>query len=409
MQRKSWCTIGSLLLPLSLLLPACSTLKKVESNDKAPDKVKVAVAKVTREDLSRQLEMAADFRPYQEIKVHAKIAGFVKEILVDVGDHVRAGQLLAILEIPELAEDIDQALAAVSRNEAEVNRAREELRRAESAHEAAHLSYTRLSSVLQSRPNLVAQQEIDDALARDRGGEAQVAGAKAGLVATEEQVRVSKATVSKARTLQSYSRITAPFPGVISKRYADKGAMIQAGTASQSQAMPVVELSQDDRLRLVLPVPESIVPGVRIGAPVEVRVPTVGRSFQGKVSRFTGKVEAATRTMETEVDVPNHALVLKPGMYAYTTLSLDRSDATLAVPLQAVSSKDGKATVLVVKGAGVLEECAVVLGIETPTKVEIVSGLKENELVVVGSRSQLKAGQTVDPKLVVTPDPKEED
>jgi RND family efflux transporter MFP subunit len=401
MRRRSWCYIGSLLLLLSLLLSACSTLKKVESNDKAPNKVKVAVAKVTREDLSRQLEMAAEFRPYQEIKVHAKIAGFVKEILVDVGDHVRAGQLLAILEIPELAEDLDQALAAVSRNEAEVNRAREELRRAESAHEAAHLSYTRLSSVLQSRPNLVAQQEIDDAMARDRGGEAQVAGAKAGLVSAEEQVRVSKTTVSKARTLQSYSRITAPFPGVISKRYADKGAMIQAGTASQSQAMPVVELSQDDRLRLVLPVPESIVPSVRIGAPVEVRVPALGRSYQGKVARFTGKVEPATRTMETEVDVFNPALELKPGMYAYVTLSLDRRDAALAVPLQAVSSKESKSTVLAVKQHGILEECAVVLGIETPTKVEIISGLKENELVVVGSRSQLKAGQAVDPKLIV--------
>ena len=255
----------------------------------------------------------------------------------------------------------------------------------------------------------MAQQEIDEALARDRVGEAQVAGAKAGLVAAEEQVRVSRANVNKVRTLQSYSRITAPFPGVISKRYADKGAMIQAGTASQSQAMPVVELSQDDRLRLVLPVPESIVPGVRIGAPVEVRVPTVGRSFQGKVSRFTGKVESATRTMETEVDVPNRGFVLKPGMYAYATLSLDRRDTALTVPLQAVASKESKATVLVVKQPGILEECAVVLGMETPTKVEIISGLKENELVVIGSRSQLKAGQTVDPKLVLTPDAKGED
>jgi len=406
MRRKSWCYIGPLLSTLSLLLSACSTLKKVESNDKAPDKIKVAVAKVTREDLSRQLEMAAEFRPYQEIKVHAKIAGFVKEIFVDVGDHVRMGQLLAILEIPELAEDIDQALAAVSRNEAEVNRAREELRRAESAHEVAHLSYTRLSSVLRSRPNLVAQQEIDDALARDRGGEAQVAGAEAGLVAAEEQVRLSKTTVSKARTLQSYSRITAPFPGIISKRYADKGAMIQAGTASQSQAMPVVELSQDDRLRLVLPVPESIVPGVRIGAPVEVRVPALGRSYEGKISRFTGKIEPATRTMETEVDVLNPALELKPGMYAYVTLALDRRDNALAAPLQAVSNREGKATVLVVQESGILEECSVVLGIETPTKVEIISGLKDNELVVVGSRSQLKAGQVVDPKLIVVSDAK---
>jgi multidrug efflux pump subunit AcrA (membrane-fusion protein) len=109
-----------------------------------------------------------------------------------------------------------------------------------------------LSAVVQSRPNLVAQQEIDDSLARDRVAEAQVAAAKAALVAAEEQVRVSRVNVTKVRTLQSYSRITAPFPGVITRRHADKGAMIQAGTASQSQAMPVVELSQDDRLRLVV-------------------------------------------------------------------------------------------------------------------------------------------------------------
>jgi len=383
------------------LLSACTPLKKVESNDKAPDKVRVAVAKVTREDLSRQLELAAEFRPYQEIKVHAKIAGYVKEILVDVGDHVRTGQLLATLEIPELVEDLDHAVASVNQNEAEVNRAREDLRRSESAHEVAHLSYTRLSSVIRSRPNLVAQQEIDEALARDRVAEAQISGSKAGLVAAVEQVRASKANVNKVRTLQAYSRITAPFPGIISKRYADLGAMIQAGTASQSQAMPVVELSQDDLLRLVLPVPESIVPGVRIGAPVEVRVPALGRSYQGKVSRFTGKVEPTTRTMETEVDVPNPALVLKPGMYAYVTLSLDRRAAALAVPLQAVSSKEGKETVLVVKQPGILEECTVVLGIETPTKAEVVSGLNENELVVIGSRSRLKAGQAVDPKLIL--------
>ena len=125
MRPNSWCSIGPLLLTLSLL-SACSALKEVESSHKAPAKVKVAVAKVTREDLSRQLELAAEFRPYQQIRVHAKIAGFVKEILVDVGDHVQAGQLLATLEIPELVEDLDQALAAVSRNEAEVNRARED-------------------------------------------------------------------------------------------------------------------------------------------------------------------------------------------------------------------------------------------------------------------------------------------
>jgi multidrug efflux pump subunit AcrA (membrane-fusion protein) len=133
---------GFLVIALPLLLSACSASMKPELKDQAPDKTKVAVARVTREDLSRELDLAAEFHAYQEIRVHAKIAGYVKDILVDVGDHVKAGQLLATLEIPELLEDMEQALAAVSRNEAEVNRAREDLRRAESAHEAAHLSHT---------------------------------------------------------------------------------------------------------------------------------------------------------------------------------------------------------------------------------------------------------------------------
>jgi RND family efflux transporter MFP subunit len=160
-------------------------------------------------------------------------------------------------------------------------------------------------------------------------------------------------------------------------------------------------------VNLVLPVPESVVPRIRIGAPVEVRVPSLGRSFRGKVSRFTGRVEAATRTMDSEVDVPNSSLILKPGMYAYATLSLDQKDGALAVPLQAVSSQENKATVLVVKRPGILEERSVVLGIETPTKVEIVSGVEENELVVVGSRSQLKSGQLVEPKLTLMEEARE--
>src|SRR5262245_10526058 len=150
MSMSRACYPGTLLLTLSVFLTACSPVKKVESNDKPPDRVRVAVVKVTREGLSRQLELAAEFRPNQEIKVHAKIAGFVKEIPVDVGDHVHTGQLLATLEIPELVEDLDQALAAVSRNEAEVRRAREDLRRTQSNHEAAHLAYARLSSLIKS-------------------------------------------------------------------------------------------------------------------------------------------------------------------------------------------------------------------------------------------------------------------
>ncbi len=358
----------------------------------------VGVVKATRANLSSSLTLAAEFRPYQEVEVHAKVAGYVREMLVDVGDRVRAGQLLATLEIPELKDDLEHAAAGTRHAKEEVNRAEAELQRSRSAHEGTHLAYERLSGVLKLRPNLVAQQEIDDAQARDRVAEAQISTDEAARAAAKEQLEESIANEGKIKTLLAYSRITAPFSGVITKRFADTGAMIQAGTASNTQAMPLVQLSQNDRLRLVLPVPESVVPRIHIGAPVEVRVQALGRSFQGKVSRFAREVDLSTRTMETEVDVPNPGLILMPGMYASAVLNLDRRDNVLSLPVQAISGTGSNATVLLVNGENRIEERQVRLGIQTPTRYEVVSGLKENDLIVVGSRSTLRVGQLVEPK-----------
>jgi RND family efflux transporter MFP subunit len=197
-----------------------------------------------------------------------------------------------------------------------------------------------------------------------------------------------------------YARITAPFSGIITERRGDPGALIQAGTASHTQAMPVVRLSQIDRLRLVLPVPESIVPKIKVGDAVEVRVDTLGRVFQGKVARFSGRLDSGTRTMQTEVDIPNENGVIKPGMYGYAMLRLDRRANTLAVPVQAVSGHGATATVMVVDGNKTLQERQIDAGLETPYMTEVLSGLQESDLVVLGSRSRLRAGMPVEPRLV---------
>lgn len=396
MRKAIWVVVIS----LGALLCSCGRVGRIEAKTEpagAPA-VAVAVTRAGRRDLSRELELAAEFRPYQEIEVHAKVAGFLQEIRVDVGDRVKKGQLLAVLEVPEFTDDLQRAAAARQRSDAELRRAHTELERTESAHAAAHSSYTQLAAVVKQRPNLVAAQELDDALARDRVSEAQVSSTQAALTASEHQLQVSQADEEKVKTLLDYSRITAPFPGVITKRYADPGAMIQAGTASQTQAMPVVRLSQVDRLRLVLPAPESVVARVHVGAPVAVRVPALERTFEGRVARFSGKVEVATRTMQTEVDVANPQQVLLPGMYAYATLTLDRRDDALAVPVQAVFTRDDKPYLLVVNAGKRIEERAVRLGVETPERVEVLAGLREGELVVVGNRSQLRPGLAVQPK-----------
>src|SRR5262249_3361562 len=153
--------------------------------------------------------------PYQEIDLHAKVAGFVKSINVDIGDRVNEGDVLATLEIPELAEDLEKATALLHRNE-------EEIKRATAAHDEAHVVFTRISSINQTKPNLIAQQEIDAAQAKDQTAEAALAAAK-------QEAQVALAEVKKLKAMADFCKITAPFSGVITKRFADEGALVQGG------------------------------------------------------------------------------------------------------------------------------------------------------------------------------------
>jgi RND family efflux transporter MFP subunit len=387
---------GLLAAILPILFASCARQTTVTRAAKPDEPPTIAVAKANTEDISHGVVLTAEFRPFQEIDVMAKVAGYLKEIKVDVGDRVGQGQLLATLEVPELHDDLAKADASVVRAQAEVVRARDELRRAESAHQISHLSFERLSAVNTRKPGLLAQQEIDEAQSRDLVTEAQVAAAKSSIAAVEEQVKLQNADTRKVKTLIDYTRVTAPFSGVITKRYGDPGSMIQAGTASQTQAMPVVKLSQTSTLRLILPVPESIVPTVHIGQAVEVRVPTLNRSFPGRVARFTGKLSSSTRTMDTEVDVPNPGLVLMPGMYAEVDLTLARRNKVLTIPSVAI---DPKRQVMVVTPNNRIEVRTLAIGLESPDKVEVKSGLNDGDLVVIAGRGGLQAGDEVKPKI----------
>lgn len=386
-------------LASTLLLVSCSS-DSAKGGPDPTDAPIVAAAKVHRADLTRALAVTAEFRPFQEIDVHAKVAGYVKHIYVDVGDHVKEGQLIAVLEIPELQDEVQTAEALVSKSQEEIRRAQADLERAQSAHEVAHLAYSRLADVSKTRPGLVAQQEIDDALGRDRVAEAQVATAKASLSADEQQLRVAQADREKMRTLFAYAQIKAPFTGVVTKRYADTGSMIQTGISSQTQSMPLVTLAQENLLRLVIPVPESTVSKIRLGSPVEVNVSALGKKLQGKVARFADQVDMATRTMHTEVDVPNPTGELVPGMYASASLLLNDERNALTVPVQALTRTEDRVTVLLIDKQNKLEERPVKTGIEAPDQVEILSGLQEGDLVVVGNRSQLQPGMAVQPRII---------
>lgn len=381
-------------------LAACSRPETTTAAAKSPDIPTVRVAQADVADLARTVVLTAEFHPFQEVDVMAKVAGYIKKIDVDVGDRVRQGQLLATLEIPEMADDQRRAQATLERSQAEVARAKDELKRHQESQKIAHVSYERLHGVSEQRKGLISQQELDDAQSRDLGAQAQVASARSSLDAAEQQVRVSTAELERVKTMFDYTRVTAPFTGVITKRYADTGSMIQAGTSSNTQASPVVRLSENSLLRLILPVPESAVSTVHIGQTVDVMVPTLKRTFPGKVARFSDKVMPATRTMDTEVDVPNANLTLIPGMYAEVHLTLEHREHVVTVPVTAVETGDaGKRRVFVVTAENHVEIRAIETGLETADKVEVKSGVREGELVVTGSRTGLTAGQEVRPKV----------
>jgi RND family efflux transporter MFP subunit len=366
---------------------------------KAPAEVSVRAVPVKRTDLTGSITLTGEFIPYQEVDVMAKVAGYIHQINVDIGDHVRAGQVLATLEVPEMENDLARAEAVIDQALAEAARAKDEIRRNESAHEIAHLSLTRLENVSKKEPGLVPQQEVDEARSRDLEAEAAVAAAKSSLGAANERVRVLRADEERLKTLRNYQTISAPFDGVVTKRYANQGAMIQAGTASQSQAMPVVRVADDKLLRLILPVPESVVPNVAIGHTVNVRVPSLGRTFPGKVTRFTNDIQVSTRTMDTEVDVPNASMALVPGMYAEVDLELQQHRNALAVPPDAIEGTGANAKVYHVTPGGTIHILPAQIGLETAEEVEILQGANDGDLLVVGRRGGLKEGDHVTPIL----------
>jgi RND family efflux transporter MFP subunit len=374
---------------------------KVRANQSEDSALQLAAVVLAEpKPLVNSITLSGEFRPFQEVDVHAKVAGYIRKIYVDVGDHVKAGQTVAILEVPELSAQLQGADAAVRRAKDAIRRAKGDLDRAESLHVATHLDYSRLKEASAARPGLIAEQELDDAQAKDKEGEGQIASGEAALSESQNQLDVAIAEQKQLSAMTDYTRIVAPFNGVITRRNVDNGALVQAGTNSNTQALPVVSVAEIDLFRLTLPVPESAVPMVRLGTTVAVHVSALNRDFEGKVARFADSVNEETRTMHTEVDVPNKDGSIVEGMYAEVNLTLARKDSVLAVPVQAVTRNGSDATVLVVNSQDRIEERKVQLGMEGANEVEIVSGLLPTERVVVGSRSEFRAGDKVAPKVV---------
>jgi RND family efflux transporter MFP subunit len=386
----------------TVLLAGCGS-KATAGPDDPANAPHVAVVKLARRNLASTLEIASEFQPFQEINVYAKVSGYIQKLNVDWGTHVSQGELLAVLEIPELEQQLQLDEAAVHRSEQDLARANEELSRAQSSYNVAHLTYTRLADVQKKRPELVAQEEIDVSQGKDIEASAGVSSAKDAVVGSEQEIIGAKAALARDRAMFSYARITAPFTGVVTEIDAYKGALLPAGTSSNKGDQALLHLSENDLLRLVIPVPERAVGDIHIGETVAVRVSTTNDTFEGKIVRFSDQIDTQTRTMHTEVDVPNPKYLLVPGMYAAARIPLRTAPNVLAVPIQTVqTSGENNGYVLVVNASNRIEKREVSIGLQTATDAEILSGLQEGELIVYGEQSQYKPGQLVVPQFVAS-------
>ena len=397
MWKRPTLALAGLMLVSALGFTACNS--KSAGNARAAEIPSASVSLATRGTIVHTLNLAGQFQPYQVVDVHAKVSGYIRNIYVDIGDRVHQGQLLAVLEVPELHAQLKGTIAEVAQSKDEIVRAQHEVSRAESEHKALHADYARLMQAAAEQPGLIAQQELDDAQAKDLASEAQVDAAKSALAAVRQKAAGAAANNERVSALEDYTKVTAPLDGVIIWRYADTGALIQAGTSSDTQSLPIVKLSQSGLLRLRLPVPEDAVAYIHQGATVNVRVDAVHRTLVGKVVRFTRNVSLATRTMETEIDVENKDLSLTPGMYANTKIELEHHDNVLTIPEAALIQDGNKAEVLVVDNDHRVQIRNVQVGLQGSNRVEVKYGLQEGDMVITSSQSNFQAGEFVKPKV----------
>lgn len=373
------------------------------SDPKAASIPSARVATAQRGSISRVLTLAGQFQPYQVVDVHPKVSGYMKKINVDIGDIVHQGQTLAVLEVPELKAQLQQTVHEVDQSKEEINRAQHEINSAVATHAALHSAYDRLEEAGKGHPGLIAQQELDDAQAKDLASQGQVDAAKAAMAAAQQKSGAAQADNDRVQALHNYTTVTAPIAGIVVWRYADTGALIQGGTNSNSQDLPIVRLSQSSLLRLRLPVPESDVRYVHDGDQVDLRVDAIGRSFRGKVARFTRDVNFETRTMETEVDLENKNFAISPGMYANAMLPLERVENVVTIPLEALVLQGRQQVVYALDSSNHVHVRPVQVGLQGTKLAEIRSGLQPGERVIIGGQDKYQENEAVDPAMTDEP------
>ncbi len=336
------------------IISGCKPPAAEPAKEAAATPIAVQVVQPKRGPITRNVTLPGEVKPYQQATLYAKVAGYLKKINVDKGDPVKEGDLIADIEVPEL-------LADETRYKAEV--------------EVAELDYKRLSESQKKLPDLVVPQTVDNA---------------------KGKLDVAKASLERTETLLGFTKITAPFSGIISKRMVDAGAFIPAATSgSAAQNAAIVTLTDFNRVRLQVAVPELESSLVATDQPVKLTVDGLpGRTFEGKVTRFSYTLEEATKTMLAEIELPNPKLELRPGMYAIVKIGIERKEDALLVPADALVTERAGAFVFTIND-NKAKKTPVKTGFNDGANVEIVSGVKSDQPVIFVGKRSLSDGQPV--------------
>jgi RND family efflux transporter MFP subunit len=329
----------------------------------------VELVPVASKPVARTVDLPGELAPYLAVSLHAKIGGYVEQVLVDRGSSVKQGDLLVELSAPELKAQIAEA-------ESRVQAAEAERLQAEVQVAATQSTYERLKKASETA-GAVAGNELIQA-------EKQVEAARAAVSAREQARRVAESTVQVQRDLLAYLRINAPFEGVVTERPVHPGALVGPGTG------PILVIQQISRLRLVAAVPEEHTGAIATGANVVFRVPAfAGRSFNGKVARVSHAVDSKTRTMAVELDVANRSGELAPGMYASMAWPVRRTQPALMVPRTSVVTTSER-TFVVRNRDGRAEWVDVKKGPADGDSIEVIGNLRAGDMIVKRATDEIR-------------------
>lgn len=360
-------------------LPKRAQNAKLAASALAGQRVAHEVSLVKPKLLSREraLKLPATLDAHEQTVIHARANGYVRRWLVDLGERVKAGQLLAEIDTPELDRELDQARAGLSESEASVELAR-------ASREYATSSLERYQQLTQRK--LTSAQELERYQAEARVNDARVQVAEA-----ERASRV--ANLRRLEQLKAFSQVSAPFAGVVTSRTIERGALVSSGVAS-----PLFELATVDALRVTVDVPQSWAPGVRTGHSAQLALPEYpDRRFEARVARTAGRLDAKSRTLRVELEVPNSDGKLLPGMYANVELSLATAHDLYTVPASAVlAGKDGTKVALV-DASGRVHLRSVLVERDNGSEVEIASGLSGDDQLIANPGLGMRDGAQVRP------------